>query len=92
MNASEFNEQLKDLTDNFREQVASLVMQARADTEDGEFGKDPVTWVDNPNWERTVDGIAELAGWTHDRLNGRTRLDRRSMTKKIRRALGYTYP
>lgn len=48
-----------------------------------------------PDDERKIDQMAFTAGWLEDRLNGLTGSDiqnsRKSRTKKIRKALGYTY-
>jgi len=47
--------------------------------------------LDNGDFGRRLDALAERRGWIEDRLNGRT-WSNRKCTKKIRRALGYTYP
>ena len=48
-----------------------------------------------PDDERKIDQMALTVGWLEDRLNGLNGLDiqnsRKSRTKKIRKALGYTY-
>ena len=42
--------------------------------------------------EKMVDSICLSGAWIMDRLNGKHPNDRGSLTKKIRRALGYTLP
>lgn len=96
MNASEFEKELEKILDETNDRVVSLVHKTQQ--EDGlEWDTDkPVSWANSTlshnNWEGKADGFALIAGWIHDRLNGRTRLSKKSMSKKIRKALGYTYP
>lgn len=42
--------------------------------------------------ERFIDQLSLSGAWIQDRLNDKRRYDRGSLTKKIRRALGYTLP
>ena len=42
--------------------------------------------------ENMVNSICLSGAWIMDRLNGKYTNDRGSLTKKIRRALGYTLP
>lgn len=42
--------------------------------------------------EKMVDGICLSGAWIMDRLNGKYPNDRGSLTKKVRKALGYTLP
>lgn len=42
-----------------------------------------------PDAERMADDFALLAAWIYDRLNGENPSARRSVTNKIRKALGY---
>jgi hypothetical protein len=42
-----------------------------------------------PDAERMADDFALLAAWIYDRLNGENPREKRSMTNKIRKALGY---
>lgn len=48
-----------------------------------------------PDDERKIDQMAFTSAWLEDRLNGLSGLDiqnsRKSRTKKIRKAFGYTY-
>lgn len=92
MKADEFAKRLDELENDFREKVIELMQEAQKD--DGlEWDTDErLSFYGDPNWQRTADAIAEFAGWIYDRVNGRNRLHKQSMTKKIRRVLGYTYP
>ena len=42
--------------------------------------------------EKMVDGICLSDAWIMDRLKGKYPKDRGSLTKKVRKALGYTLP
>lgn len=93
MKASEFDEELKKIELETWDKVSSLVFKARNDELiEGQDDNKPVSFADDPNWQRRADALGELCGWIYDRLHGKTRLDRGSMTKKIRKAIGYTYP
>ena len=92
MNASEFEKQLKEIEEETWEKVVALVFKAREDEFGHSDGNEMVSFADDPNWQRKADALGELCGWIYDRINGKTRLSRGSMTKKIRRALGYSYP
>ena len=41
--------------------------------------------------EKFSDSLALSGAWMQDRINGKTPKDRGSLTKKIRKALGFTY-
>jgi hypothetical protein len=43
------------------------------------------------DFERLIDDLALMRAWIEDRLNGRYPKDKKSMTRKMRRILGYTY-
>lgn len=45
-----------------------------------------------PNVERCIDDLAIRVGWIYDSLNKKTKKRGMSVTQKIRKALGYTYP
>lgn len=93
MKQAEFETQLKAIQADANKKVADLVLALRDTNADGWDGDKPVDFAGNGgNWERTADAFAELAGFIHDRMNGRRRSEKKSMTKKIRKALGYTYP
>ncbi len=46
----------------------------------------------NGTWPRTLDAIIERVGMAIDQLQGRAPNAKGSTTKKLRKALGYTYP
>ena len=92
MNAETFNNELRKIYDETNEKVVALVNKAQA--EDG-FTWDTdksASFANDSNWIRSADDFAEMTGWIYDRLRGKTRFDRGSMTKKIRKTLGYSYP
>ena len=43
------------------------------------------------NVEKFSDGMCLSGAWIQDRINGKMPKDRGSLTKKIRKALGFTY-
>ena len=43
------------------------------------------------NVEKFSDYMCKSGAWIQDRINGKMPTDRGSLTKKIRKALGYTY-
>lgn len=85
--AEEFNARLSAVEERARSEASELVLMYRQleKLEDDQ----PVSFADDPNVERTTDDFALLSGWINDRLHGINRLHRQSVTKKIRRALGY---
>lgn len=44
------------------------------------------------NIEKFSDSMCKSGAWIVDRINGKYPRDRGSLTKKIRKALGYTFP
>jgi hypothetical protein len=44
------------------------------------------------NIEKFSDSMCKSGAWIADRINGKYPRDRGSLTKKIRKALGYTFP
>jgi hypothetical protein len=90
MKQSDFEKQLKAIQEDANKKVADLVLALRDTNADGRDGYEPVDFANNGgNWEHTADAFAELAGFIHDRMNGRNRNERKSMTQKLRKALGY---
>ena len=85
MNAVYFQKRLDRITEQAAKDIAALMEVARTELKDDQ----PVEFADDPNVERAIDALAELSGWTYDRLNGINRLHRKSMTRKIKKALGY---
>jgi hypothetical protein len=92
MNAKIFAQELDKIVETAREQIVELVQKAQK--EDGlEWDtRESISFVEDTGWQNKADSLAEIAGWIYDRLNGKTRLDKKSVTKKLRKALGYTYP
>lgn len=92
MTAQEFEKELQKINSETMDKVRELVQRAQKD-EGLEWDTDqPVSFHDNPNWQNYADGFAEMTGWIYDRLSGRNRLHKKSVTKRIRKALGYSYP
>ena len=92
MTENEFTRELKEISEEARLKIVELVKQARDENADGFDGKNSVDWYDNSDWSRAVDGLIELGGWVYDRLDGKSIHNRSSMRRKLRKALGYTYP
>ena len=90
----EFEQRLKEIEEYARSKVVDLVLETRSQYFSQEFNMDsdkplPDGFIDNPQIERLSDSFVELGGWIYDRLNGRTRTDKKSMTRKLRKVLGY---
>lgn len=92
MNARQFADELQKINNETMDKVRELVNRAQADEGLSWDTDQPVSFCDDPNWERLADDLASMGGWVYDRLNGRNRLHKKSVTKKIRKAIGYTYP
>jgi len=92
MNAKQFAEELDKINTEAWDKARELVQRAQAEEGMNWDTDRPVSFHDDPAWQYNADGLAELGGWVYDRLNGRNRLHKKSVTKKIRKALGYTYP
>jgi len=93
MTAAIFAERLRALQNKFHEEVVHLVMEAQ--TSHGldiatDEAMDEIATDDRV--ENVVDDIVTTGGWVADRIRGINRLHRKSLTKKLRRALGYTCP
>ena len=52
---------------------------------------DQIDYASHMTFARSLDNLAERRGWVEDRLNNPGWSDRKA-SKKIRRALGYSYP
>ena len=92
MDAKTFETRLKEITEKANREIVELVLEARKEEFGSEFGfdgKQSLSFADNPQIERLADSLAETCGWIYDRLNGMTRLDKKSMTRKLRKVLGY---
>lgn len=92
MTEKEFTDRLKTIVDKLWVDVTALVHEAQE--QDGltiETNKE-VSWYGFGSAEDSIDSLACAAGWIDDRMRGINRLHKKSLTKKIRKALGYTYP
>lgn len=92
MNSKTFTEELEKIYREANEKVVALVNKAQEEEGLSWDTTENVSFADDPNWNYKADAFAEMGGWIYDRLNGMTRLDKKSITKKIRKALGYSYP
>lgn len=92
MTNEEFARDLANVVEVSRVKVVELVTDAQNAEGLAYDTTESVSFAEDPAWQRQADALAELAGWIHDRLHGRNRLSRGSVTKRIRRALGYTVP
>lgn len=88
MNRQEYLEEMKKLDNEFDalwRKIVDATIEFRKDAQD----KDS----DIPETvEKIADDLCLSGAWIYDRLNGKLPRDRGSVTKKIRKALGYTYP
>lgn len=92
MDSKTFSDELEKIYRETNEKVVALVNKVQEEEGLGWDTSESVSFADDPNWNYKADAFAELSGWIYDRLNGMTRLDKKSVTKKIRKALGYSYP
>lgn len=94
MTETEYKQKVLDLMSKFVGEIHNELVDLTT-----EFIKDnPDRHYDSvflPDDQRRIDQMAFTAGWLEDRLNGLNGLDiqtsRKSRTKKIRKAFGYTY-
>lgn len=89
MNSKTFENELNAIYCETNKRVVALVNQAQAD--EGLYWNidKPLSFADSPNWNYRADAFAELTGWIYDRVRGMSvGKDKKSMTKKIRMALG----
>ena len=88
----EFTERLQSIQARFNAEVVALVHETQVSHGLDISTDESLPFADSPNIEHFVDSISCLGGWVADRLKGINRLHKKSLTKKIRKALGYTYP
>lgn len=94
MTEQEYRQKVLDLMSKFVGEIHNELVALTT-----EFIKDnPDRQYDNvflPEDQRLIDKMALTSAWLEDRLNGldgwEIRIARKSRTKKIRKALGYTY-
>lgn len=94
MTETEYRQKVLDLMSKFvgeiHNELVDLTTKFIKDNPDRNFDD-----VFLPDDERKIDQMAFTAAWLEDRLNGLNGLDiqnsRKSRTKKLRKAFGYTY-
>lgn len=91
MNGAKFAGDLQALVNKFNDEVVALVHKAQEEDGLSWDTNKPVSWVDD-QYDHEVDTIVQIGGWVHDRLHGINRLHKKSLTKKLRRVLGFTAP
>jgi len=92
MDEKTFAQKLGEIENEAGRKIFDLVNTAQADEGLSWDTNKAVSFHNNPNWNYRADALAEMTGWIYDRLNGKNRQDKKSMTKKIRKALGYSRP
>lgn len=91
MNGAKFAGDLQALVNKFNEEVVTLVHKAQEEDGLSWDTNKPVSWADD-QYDHDVDNIVQIGGWIYDRLHGINRLHKKSLTKKLRRVLGFTSP
>lgn len=94
MTEQEYKQKVLDLMSKFvgeiHNELVDLTTEFIKDNPDRQYDS-----VFLPDDQRRIDQMAFTAGWLEDRLNGLNGLNiqtsRKSRTKKIRKAFGYTY-
>lgn len=91
MKAKVFLESLKKITDRLNGEMVDLVSIARDLRSVHELPeKQPVEDISgDPQIERALDEICLIGAWAQDRLNGLRPGDKGTITRKIKKALGY---
>ena len=93
MNTQEFNNKLDVIVDETIKQLNALVQEAYSREGKDMSNCEPISFRYEWNFnDESIDRLITAGGWVHDRLNGMTRLNRKSLTKKLRKALGYNIP
>ena len=92
MDAKTFDRELEKIYRDANEKVVALVNQAQEEEGLAWDTDKALSFSDDPNWNYRADGFAQMTGWIYDRVRGLNRLAKKSVTKKIRKALGYSYP
>ena len=94
MTKDEFAEKLENLVREYNDKLTELVHTAQ-ENEFGEGGWNTdkeLPYYDDSKIDDSVCNIIGHGAWVYDRIRGINRKKRRSMQKKIRKVLGYTYP
>lgn len=90
MTKEQFNKRLTALTERVRKSTVALVRQARDENADGMCGDKPVDFADSPEIERLCDSFCMMGAFLQDRLTGLGPTSKLSVSRKVRKALGYT--
>lgn len=81
------------MTTELQERLKELCTKARYSKEMCELttfvSQHKNEFIGGPDAERAVDDFALLTAWIYDILEGRKYDDKKSMTRRIRKALGY---
>lgn len=81
------------MTPEFQERLKELCQKARYSKEMDELttfvSQHQNEFIGGPDAERAVDDFALLTAWIYDILEGRKYDDKKSMTRRIKKALGY---
>lgn len=84
------NDETKDLSKTVRKSLNVLIEEAR---KRAGVSDDPTKPVDNffGDWDTNLHGLIEMTGMALDKLRGES-YKKNNLVKKLRKALGYTYP
>lgn len=81
------------MTPEFQERLKELCQKARYSKEMDELttfvSQHKNEFIGGPDAQREVDDFALLTAWIYDILEGRKYDDKKSMTRRIKKALGY---
>ena len=92
MTRDQFSERLSRISNGLRAELVDLISTAQKEQGLDTNTNKPLSFNDDPNIEYLIDDIVCMGGWVSDRMNGINRLHRKSLTKKLRKALGFTAP
>jgi len=91
LTGAKFAGDLQILVNKFNIDVVKLVQAAQESEGLNWDTNKAVSWADD-QYDHEVDNIVQIGGWIYDRLHGMNRLSRKSLTKKLRKVLGFTCP
>ena len=77
------------MTTELQERLKELCEKARYSKEMGELTTFKNEFIGGPDAQRAVDDFALLTAWIYDILEGRKYDDKNSVTRRIKKALGY---
>ena len=90
MTSEEFKDKLSIIITELNEKIVNLVHRAQEEDGLGIQTDEPVSFANDFEWQDETDRIITIGGWVYERLKGRNRLHRKSLTKKLRKVLGYS--